>query len=199
MIPRLEGDRWTRSCCNNHICVLHHSFSLRVVELTPLVYERMAPEAVGDGEGYEQWNTGTIHFLGRSQEMLTRIISIYLLGFTASAGHSEIEAKVTLMTDRIQHLVPEARTFAPHKFWGYAALNLPDLYTEDDQNTNSIPGEVNEREEPDGSEVQISEIESVGKVAVKEIEPPLTQDKGLIGDSVFVSISSRPIGSKRKP
>ena len=54
MIPRPEGGRLKRSCCNKHICGLHNSFSWRAIEFTPLVYERMAPEADAGGEGYEQ-------------------------------------------------------------------------------------------------------------------------------------------------
>ena len=97
--------------------------------------------------------------------MLTRPISIYLVGFPASAGHPDIEAKVTLVTDMIQHLIPEARVFAPHGSRGYAALNLPDLSTEDD----------------DGP------FENVREVAVEETEPPLTEDKNTIGDSSSVT------------
>ena len=97
--------------------------------------------------------------------MLTRLISIYLVSFPASAGHSDIEAKVTLVTDMIQHLVPEARVFAPHGSRGYKALNLPDLSTEDDD----------------------CPVEKAREVAVKETEPPLTEDKNTIGDSVSVT------------
>ena len=145
--------------------------------------------------------------------MLTRLTSIYLVGFPASAGYSNIETKIALMTDMIQHLVPEARIFAPLSFGGYAALNLPDILTEDDdrpvedqegqkphhegrgsaiddQNTNPTPGEGNEREEPDGSDVDISEVDSTRHVAVKEIEPPSMEDKDTIVDSVFVTSSA---------
>ena len=160
--------------------------------------------------GTSNGNTGTIHSLGRSQEMLTRLTSIYLVGFPASAGYSDIETKIALVTDMIQHLVPEARIFAPDSSGGYAALNLQDLFTEDDdgpvedqegqklhregrgsaiddQKTNPTLGEVNEREEPDGSDVDISEVDSVRHVAIKEIEPPLREDKDMIGDSEFVT------------
>ncbi len=162
------------------------------------------------GRGTSNGNTGTIHCFGTSQEMLIRLTSIYLVGFPASGGYSDVETKIALVTDMIQHLVPEARIFAPHSFGGYAALNLPDSLTEDDdgpvedqedqnphregrgsaiddQSTKSTPGEVNEREEPDGSDFDISEVDSVRHVAVKEIEPPLTEDKDTIGDSVFVT------------
>ena len=151
------------------------------------------------GRDTSNGNTSTIRCLGRSQGILTRLISIYLVGLPASAGHSNIEAKVTLVTDMIQHLVPEARVFAPYGSRTYKALNLPDLSTEDDdgsvadqegqkphakgrasaiddQNTDPAPGELPLREDKN----TIGDSLSVISLAVQQFSPEWIEEEALI-------------------
>ena len=132
------------------------------------------------GRDTNNGDEGTIHCFERSQGTLTRLISIYLVGFPASAGRSDIEVKVTLVTDMIQHLTPEARVFAPHGSRTYKALNLPDLSIEDYD--GSVADQEGQKPHAKGSTSAIDDQNT--DPAPDEL--PLTEGKNNIGDSLSV-------------